>query len=146
VVVLIGLGVEHDRYLADRYHALTPFPQTYVWTQQLHHERIATIGFLANSQYPFYGRDLTNYVQYVGVQTNGGGYRPPVNCTEWVQQLRRGRYTYVVTASPVNPKSPDVRPWTEGQPGAELLHTEVIFEKLLVSVFRIDAARLTRSC
>ena len=49
------------------------------------------------NQYPFYGTDLSNHVQWLGVKGPDGAYERIPNCAEWRQALADGGYTHVVT-------------------------------------------------
>jgi hypothetical protein len=94
-------------------------PVVYTWARDQHHQRIAIVGnFL---QYPLYGKDLSNHVQYVGVRRSHGTYDSIDDCKDWRRALNSGRYTYVLTAP--NPAFPRRHPreerWTATDPGAE---------------------------
>lgn len=61
--------------------------------------RIATDGFVF--QYPLYGPDLSNHVQYLGELRSRGEYNTYVtSCRAWKQAINRGRYDYLLVASP----------------------------------------------
>jgi hypothetical protein len=134
VVVAAGFAL-HQFYLDHRYLHGKPasaselrtadvryaLPVVYTWARDQHHERIAIVGnFL---QYPLYGKDLSNYVQYVGVRRSHGTYDSIDDCAAWRRALNSGRYTYVLTAP--NPAFPRRHPreerWTATDSGAELI-------------------------
>jgi hypothetical protein len=66
----------------------------YRWAQSVAHSRIALYGTV--EQYPLYGADDTNRVDYLGIETGDGGYQPLPSCSAWRSTLNRGRYRYVV--------------------------------------------------
>jgi hypothetical protein len=132
VLVAVGFAL-HQFYLDHRYLHPKPasaselrtgdaryaLPIVYTWARDQHHERIAIVGnFL---QYPLYGKDLSNHVQYVGVRRSHGTYDSIDDCRTWRRALNSGRYTYVLTAP--NPAFPRRHPreerWTATDPGAE---------------------------
>ncbi len=67
--------------------------------QRDHHSRIAVAGDFAQLQYVFYGRNLANYVQYIGQPEPHHGYARIASCSEWRRALDAGRYDYVVTST-----------------------------------------------
>jgi hypothetical protein len=104
------------------------------WARPLSGERIAIAGF--TSQYPFYGVDLSNYVQYVGRSSSNGEFTFVRDCTEWRKALRRSRFTFVALKHEIIITA-DVEhreiPWTRSDPAA----TEVLRADGGV-VFRFD--------
>jgi hypothetical protein len=73
--------------------ALGPVGQ---WAQSVHGARIAIDGFFV--QYPLYGPDLSNYVQYLGATLPHGGFRELGTCRAWWAAVTNGRFDYVVLA------------------------------------------------
>ena len=104
--------------------------------------RIATTGFVMQLQYPYAGTDLSNHVQYAGVETEDGGFRPYESCEEWVEFLETGRYAYAV----IGP-SENVGGWTASQPDAKLVSTEYVGDPPVteVAVFALDPS-VNRNC
>jgi hypothetical protein len=93
----------------------------YRWAQSVSHVRIALYGSLA--QYPLYGARDTNVVDYLGVRTGGGGYRPIATCTGWRTAISRGGYRYVALTPPPSPSPAIPVAWTQRDPGLrEILH------------------------
>jgi hypothetical protein len=96
-------------------------------------------------QYVFYGRDLSNHVQYVAHQGPHGAYTPIAAdprktsdieaCEEWLTALNQGDYDYAVVGPDQRTQgiSPVEATWLRGDPAAtELLEDELIF------VFALD--------
>jgi hypothetical protein len=95
----------------------SPQEATWVWARGIHGARIAVGGM--PQQYPLYGLDLSNHVDYIGHHGPHGSFSEVQSCREWRQQLNSGRYRFAVTA-PVGPGSPapPQREWTAKDPSA----------------------------
>jgi hypothetical protein len=119
VILLAGFGVE-QLYLDGRYTQLgsaysSQLATVYQGVQGTSGTRIALAGALSVLQYPLYGPDLSNYVQFVGQRGPHGAFSPIENCPEWRRALHSGRYQYLVSTSP------DATIWTHTDPGARLV-------------------------
>jgi hypothetical protein len=93
-------------YLQNRYRTpsstgLLPsaLSAIFAWAQHVNDGRIAVVGPYAMLQYGLYGRDDTNYVQYIGQVEPHGGYAAVTSCERWRQALNAGHYDYVVTST-----------------------------------------------
>jgi hypothetical protein len=108
-------------YLDGRYRDTEPLPIAYRWARSIHDERIGVVGDWL--QYPFAGKDLSNYVQYIGVRGDHGSFRPAETCREWREEVNAGDYSYVLTAP--NPAFLDDTPieekWTRTDPAVSLV-------------------------
>jgi hypothetical protein len=93
LVVVGGYGLQRV-YLRERYDSTGP--PLAPWARGARHERIAIVGPYTVLQYPLYGRDLSNQVQYVGRKGPHGAFDPIRECAAWRQALNAGRYSYVV--------------------------------------------------
>jgi hypothetical protein len=85
----------------------------------LRHARIAIAGF--DTQYPLYGSNWSNYVQYVGTLEPHGGFTVSRSCRAWRRNLARGRFDYVVIQRELLLDYPVAVPelsWTTTDPGA----------------------------
>src|SRR6476469_7593043 len=91
------------------------------WAQGVTDSRIATT---STRQYPLYGRDLSNEVDYIGEEQPHGGFTTPNTCRQWRHFLNEGDYDYVVTSKdriePGKPTFPATARWTEA-PGAPVV-------------------------
>jgi hypothetical protein len=126
VLVATGFGLEQF-YLRNRYAAPNPGIDFPVF-RHVGDTRIAVAGAITQLQYELYGRQPTNYVQYVGLRGPHGGFTPITSCARWRQALNAGRYQYVVTSSGLVPdrsavfKTPfSYTVWTGTSPAATLL-------------------------
>jgi hypothetical protein len=126
-------AVVHDVYVRNQLEDSWYLPATYRWARSVHDERIAVVG--TPLQYPLYGEDLSNHVQYVGRRGRHGSFFPINTCRAWRRALTAGRYDYVViAANPVTFRRRIEATWTESDPGAALELRDGD-----ATVFRIDA-------
>jgi len=127
-LALAGGWAIQQAYMRDRYVDLYPAANIYNWARETSDARIATVGLFL--QYPLYGEDLSNTVQYVGRHGAHGAFAPIEDCGEWRRTLNDGRYRYVVTApagfpDKLNPgEAPEAR-WTRSDPAATELTRDV---------------------
>ncbi len=124
-LLAVGFPLEQS-YLSDRYRNAFPMPRIYRWAEDVHSARIAIVDFFA--QYPLYGKDLSNHVQYVAHRGRDRRSSRVADCEAWRQAINAGRYDYVVATNPGFP-FPSRRPaleadWTRSDPAATLLISE----------------------
>jgi hypothetical protein len=131
VIVVLGAAVlSAEQYaLNHRYRDTAPMVSIYRWAQDIHDSRIAIVDFSVH--YPLYGKDLSNYVQYLAVRHSNGESEPIADCQSWRRAINEGRYQYVVASSPGFPFPPR-RPaneaeWTRSDPAARLVLTDSFF-------------------
>jgi hypothetical protein len=148
-IVLAGGYAVQRSYFDGRYMALAPLPKTWKWAQSAHDQRIASVGVFL--QYPFYGKDLSNHVQYLGHEGPHGAFSPIASCREWRNALNAGRYRYVVTAPEGFPQVVKTRiareaRWTASDPAAEVVLRETPAGLGEVDLFRIDGPLDPAAC
>jgi hypothetical protein len=141
VGLAVGLGYHAQRtYLDGRYASRAggnPEDSAFMWARNVEDARIGTV---IARQYPLYGTDLSNRVEYVGERGPEGSFTPVRSCERWREALDEGGYEYVVTGfrEPTEelgtrPDEPREAAWTRDDPAAEeIVHDED------VSVFRLD--------
>jgi hypothetical protein len=117
---LVAGAKAHDIYFDHRY-VDQPSALPYAWARDVSDARIGIVGFFL--QHPLSGADLSNHVQYVGVDGGDGEFRSVASCAEWRRELADGDYDYVVTAPfnyPWGASSayPREARWTETDPAA----------------------------
>src|SRR3954454_19121866 len=126
--VAAGYG-EQDHYLTHRYEntgQVQDLAGALRWARDVRDARIAVAGIRAVfTQYPFYGTDLSNRVQWLGVRGPHDAYERIPNCRQWRQAIDAGGYTHVVTTfDPYLPdglhNSPEGR-WTQSDPNAHVV-------------------------
>jgi hypothetical protein len=128
VVVLAAIAIGYPiqrHYLRNRYanptFAAPGLNAAFKWANSISNTRIATTG---TRQYPLYGRELSNHVQYVGVRKPHGGLVAPTTCRAWRRLLNASHYDYVIATrdrlEPNKPPYPRAAAWTAG-PWAEVV-------------------------
>ncbi len=144
LVVAVGYPVQRH-YLGDRYanptFAAPGLNAAFKWARDSSGARIATT---STRQYPLFGTDLSNHVQFVGVERPHGGFEAPSTCPAWRRALNRGGYDYVVTSrdrlEPGKPPYPATARWTESP------QTEVVLRKPPTVVFKLKGRLSPSAC
>jgi hypothetical protein len=125
--------LDHRYGLESTYPETQPITEMYAWARDVHDARI---GIVRNSfQYPLYGEDLSNYVQYVGRPGRNGSFDDIARCDEWRRALNEGRYEYVLVSPPAAfvREPPEAMAWTEEDPAAS-----VVLKHGNAVLFRLD--------
>jgi hypothetical protein len=146
--LLVGIAAGYPiqrHYLENRYadpQFTTPgLNAAFRWSSSISGARIATT---STRQYPLYGTDLSNHVQFIGQTTPHGGFTAPTTCQTWRQLLNAGHYDYVVASrdriEPNKPTYPSMAHWTEGP------STTVILRKPPTVVFKLTAPLDPSAC
>jgi hypothetical protein len=132
LAVVAGLGAlgagwwEQNHYLERRYENTSPelkLADALRWARDLRGAKVAVGGVRGVfNQYPFYGTDLSNEVQWLGIKGEHDAWLRIPDCETWRQQLADGDYTHVVTTyDPFNPgQLEDTKEglWTREDPAA----------------------------
>jgi hypothetical protein len=137
IVVVAGYRVQRnyaeERY-ADEYGIGEPgLESAFIWARDVRDSRVATNTI---RQYPFYGHDLSNHVQFVGRRGDDDSFVPIDNCGEWRRALNDGDYDYVVTGANFpapGADRPEEQSWLRNAKGAK----EIVSDGP-TSVFRLD--------
>ncbi|HEX2392564.1 MAG TPA: hypothetical protein VHI77_06570 [Solirubrobacterales bacterium] len=144
LLVVVGYPIQRH-YLRDRYanpsFSNPGLDAAFEWASGISDQRIATT---STRQYPLFGTDLSNHVQFVGRERPHGGFEAPAGCRQWRQLLNEGDYDYAVTTrdrqEPGKPPYPPTTGWTEG-PGAR-----VILKKPPTVVFKLTGPLPPSAC
>jgi hypothetical protein len=139
-VLISGFGIQQF-YLQRRYTTSSSSGQLpsalsvfFTWAQHVHDARIAVAGPYTQLQYGLYGRDDSNYVQYLGQEESNGGYAPITNCDRWRQALNAGHYDYVLTSTVVTHRKKALTTpssftlWTGTDPASTLIRREIVVQ------------------
>jgi len=119
LVLAIAIGYPIQRhYLADRYKDPTftapGLNAAFAWARDISDARIATT---STRQYPLFGTDLSNQVQYLGIERPHGGFEPPSTCRQYLQLLSEGDYDYAIATrdrlEAGKPPYPPLAKWLE---------------------------------
>ena len=151
VVVAAGaVGWWEQRHYLERRYENTSFrlqlAPTLRWARDVRDARIAVAGVRGVfNQYPLYGTDLSNEVQWLGVRGPKDAWLRIPTCEQWREQVNAGGYTHVVTTyDPFHPgRLTDTKEalWTRKDPAA----TEIISDGP-VNVFVIDGEMDPDAC
>jgi hypothetical protein len=117
LAVVLGRAQE-VQYADNHYTKSTLFLQeggpqkAYDFARRQHDKRIGIAGSseIIFGQYGFYGADLSNYVQYIGVPGPDGTYRLPTSCPQFRRRINAGDYDYLIL-SQYTQDSPDAPYW-----------------------------------
>lgn len=117
LAVVLGRAQE-VQYYEQHYQRTTPFLQeggpqeAYAFAHDLTDKRIgiAGSGEIFFGQYGFYGKNLDNYVQYVGVEGPNGTYRLATGCRTFRNLVNEGDYDYLIV-SQATQDSPESEYW-----------------------------------
>jgi hypothetical protein len=148
VVIAVGYGYQ-VHYLDHRYEDTgdaQDLNRALAWARDVRGARIALAGIRAVfTQYPFYGEDLSNRVQWLGRRVDDDGYARIATCTAWRKAVNDGHFRFVVTTfDPYLPagltNTPEGR-WTGSDP-----HAHVVLRQGPVSVFRIGGRLNPAGC
>ena len=122
-----------ERY-ADEYGIGEPgLESAFIWARDVTGSRIATNTI---RQYPFYGPDISNHVQFVGRRGDDDSFEPITSCGAWRRAIDEGRYDYVVIGANFpapGAEKPQELGWIDGAKG-----TKEIVSDGPTSVFRLD--------
>jgi len=74
--------------------------QAYAFARKRHNRRIgiAGSGEIFFGQYGFYGANLDNYVQYIGVPGPKGEYRLATTCAQFRRRINAGSYDFLIVS------------------------------------------------
>ncbi|HSS04141.1 MAG TPA: hypothetical protein VLK89_02995 [Solirubrobacterales bacterium] len=115
-------------YLQNRYanpsFAAPGLNSAFKWAGPISGARIATT---STRQYPLYGTDLSNHVQFIGEERPHGGFVAPTTCRQWRRLIDAGDYDYVVASwdriEPDKSTYPQTARWTKA-PGSTVVLRE----------------------
>jgi hypothetical protein len=117
LAVLLGRAQE-VQYYDQHYTRTLPFLQdggprkAYAFARNRHGARIgiAGSGEIFFGQYGFYGANLDNYVQYIGVKGAKGAYRLATSCRQFRRLINEGEYDFLIV-SQYTQDSPEAEYW-----------------------------------
>lgn len=147
LLIVVAAGERGQRsYLRNRYadpqFTVPGLNAAFRWARGVTEADIATTG---TRQYPLFGTDLSNEVQFVGIERPHAGFVAPQTCRAWRRALTSGHYDYAVATrdrlQPGEPPFPPQARWTAADPDAE-----VVLRKAPTVVFRLDGPLDPEGC
>jgi hypothetical protein len=144
-VIASGYPVQRH-YLDSRYEdpsfASAPgLNAAFAWARDVSDARIATT---STRQYPLFGTDLSNHVQFLGAEQPHGGFEAADDCPTYLRLLAEGDYDYVVATKdrlePGKPSYPPQAGWTKAA-GAK-----IILKKPPTVVFELNSKLRPAAC
>jgi hypothetical protein len=119
-------------YLERRYENTSPtlqLAETLRWARDIRDARIAVSGIRGVfNQFPLYGTDLSNHVQWLGIRGDHDAWLRIPTCEQWRSAVNEGGYTHVVTTyDPFHPgRLTDTKEglWTREDPAADEILTD----------------------
>lgn len=138
VLLAVVLGrAQEVQYYNKHYRIVDHFlqdggpKQAYTFARGLEDKRIgiAGSGEIFFGQYGFYGRNLNNYVQYIGVPGTHGTYRLATSCAQFRRRVNAGEYDYLIVSqytqdSPDSPYWYPIYAWLKTDPALEQIIEE----------------------
>jgi hypothetical protein len=136
LVLAVAVGYPVQRHYLESRYADPSFTApglnaAFAWARDISDARIATT---STRQYPLYGTDLSNQVQYLGTEQPHGGFESPATCEQYLQLLSDGNYDYAIATrdrtEPGKPPYPPSAKWTEDAGAKPILKEppSVVFE------------------
>jgi len=138
ILLAVTLGRAQQVQYAEQ-HYVNPLPflgeggprKAYDFARKQQDQRIGIIGSseIIFGQYGFYGADLSNEVEYIGVKGPHGTYRLPTTCPRLRSLINAGEYDYVIM-SQYTQDSPEaeywypIYAWVKDDPGLKLVIAE----------------------
>jgi hypothetical protein len=138
VLLAVVLGrAQEVQYYEQHYTRVLPFLQdggprkAYTFARNRHGARIgiAGSGEIFFGQYGFYGANLDNHVQYIGVPGPNGTYRLATSCRQFRRRVNAGNYDYLIVSQYTQdslgaPYWYPIYAWLKTSPALELLIEE----------------------
>ncbi len=150
LAVVLGRAQE-VQYYEQHYQRVTPFlgeggPQkayTFAHDQTGKRIGIAGSGQIFFGQYGFYGKNLDNHVQYIGVEGPNGQYTLATTCRKFRELVNEGDFDYLIV-SQATQDSPEaefyfpVYAWVKTDPALKLIVAEPTIAPQPDYVFKVN--------
>jgi hypothetical protein len=160
VLLAVVLGrAQEVQYYKHHYTRTTLFLQDggpqkafeFAHKQQNKRIGIAGSGEIFFGQYGFYGANLNNYVQYIGVPGPDGAYRLATSCAQFKRRINAGDYDYLIVSqftqdSPDAPYWYPIYAWIKNDPALEKVIEEPDITPEPDWVFRVKGKLDPASC
>ena len=138
VLLAVVLGRAQEVQYADHHYTKSTLflgeggPQkAYDFARLQHDKRIGIAGSseIIFGQFGFYGGDLSNHVEYIGVPGPNGSYRLATSCRAFRREINAGDYDYLIVSqftqdSPAAPYWYPIYAWIKDDPALKLVVAE----------------------
>ena len=145
IAIAVGFPVQRS-YLAN-WDVATPYPKLDRWASTVHDARIGDSGLILN--YPLYGSDLSNDVEFLGTKGPHDTYSDIGSCGAWRQAINEKRLRFVVTYQDLAKAVSPAVTWTRTDAAAKIILSEVspaLDGYLQVSVYAIKGPMSVSGC
>jgi hypothetical protein len=140
VIATVSVSAVVQRtYVRDRYSGSQPLPRLFAVVEKLEHKRIGVAGH--GFQYPFFGPDFTNSVNYVGVTGPAHSFEGPGSCAALLSTLMRLHDDFVVLEPLPVEHTDRLAGWLQAIPGVE-----VVFGNTAGTVYKMPAVIPADAC
>jgi len=138
LVLAVGLGYPVQRHYLEGRYADPSFTApglnaAFAWARDVSGARIATT---STRQYPLFGTDLSNQVEYLGTERSHGGFEAPTTCQQYLQLLSEGDYDYAIATR--DRTEPGKAPYPPAAKWIEAAGAHAILRKPPTVVFKLD--------
>jgi hypothetical protein len=160
VLLAVVLGrAQEVQYYEQHYTRTKPFLQdggprrAYAFARKQHGKRIgiAGSGEIFFGQYGFYGANLDNYVQYIGVPGPDGRYRLATTCSQFRRRVNAGDYDFLIVSqytqdSELAPYWYPIYAWLKTSPALKLVLEEPTITPEPDYVFKVTGKLAPAGC
>ncbi len=160
VLLAVVLGrAQEVQYYKHHYTRTTLFLQDggpqkafeFAHKQQNKRIGIAGSGEIFFGQYGFYGANLNNYVQYIGVPGPDGTYRLATTCRQFKRRINAGDYDYLIISkftqdAADSPYWYPIYAWIKNDPALKLVLLEPDITPQPDAVFKVNGKLDPASC
>jgi hypothetical protein len=162
VVVLLAVVLgraQEVQYYKHHYTRTTLFLQDggpqkafeFAHNQQNKRIGIAGSGEIFFGQYGFFGANLNNYVQYIGVPGPDGTYRLATTCRQFKRRINAGDYDYLIISkftqdAADSPYWYPIYAWIKDDPALKLVLLEPAITPQADAVFKVNGKLDPASC
>jgi hypothetical protein len=152
ILLAVVLGRAQEVQYADHHYTETDHflqdggPQkAFAFAREQHDKRIgiAGSGEIFFGQYGFFGANLNNYVQYIGVPGPDGTYRLATTCRQFKRRINAGDYDYLIISkftqdAADSPYWYPIYAWVKDDPALKLVLIEPEITPQPDAVFKVN--------
>lgn len=154
IVVVVGYPLQRH-YLSRRYAfqpGVSSLSGTWAVFRGIRNSRVGVVGtFGGFFNYPYFGLDVSNRVDYVGARGPHGSFTPITSCPAWRRAVNAGHFRYLVTTPARDvwhPRPLHYSPesdWTASDPAARLIYSHRATGQR-IAIFALDGRLNSATC